>query len=75
MYDAYEKKESLENVMQLIERCKDEIAGMHFTSLEEELCGLMESVYEEKHDLEVEIMAANRQQEEEDEREYYAMAY
>lgn len=72
MYDAYEKKESLETVMQLIERCKDEISGMGFIGLENDLVDLMASVYDEQRDLADEIDAANREQEEEQEREYYA---
>ena len=71
MYDAYEKKESLENVMRLIERMKDEIAGMGYSLIESEMEDLMQSVYDEKTDLENEIMEANREQEEEDEREYW----
>lgn len=74
MYDAYEKKESLENVMHLIERCKDEIAGMHYIGLENDLDDLMASVDDERRDLEDEINEANREQEEEQEREYYAAA-
>ena len=71
MYEAYEKKEALENVMRLIERMKDEIAGMGYSLLESEMEDLMQSVYDEKTDLENEIMEANREQEEEDEREYW----
>ena len=71
MYDAYEKKESLENVMRLIERMKDEIAEMGYSLIESEMEDLMQSVYDEKTDLENEIMEANREQEEEDEREYW----
>jgi hypothetical protein len=75
MYDAYEKRESLENVMRLIERAKDEIAGMGYPILESELEDLMSSVYDEKTDLDDEIEEENRKQEEEDEREYYASCY
>ena len=71
MYEAYEKKEALENVMRLIERMKDEIAGMGYSLLESEMEDLMQSVYDEKADIENEIMEANREQEEEDEREYW----
>ena len=71
MYEACEKKEALENVMRLIERMKDEIAGMGYTVLESEMEDLMQSVYDEKTDLENEIMEANREKEEEDEREYW----
>ena len=71
MYEAYEKKEALENVMRLIERMKDEIAGMGYSLLESEMEDLMQSVYDEKTDLDDEIMEANREQEEEDEREYW----
>ena len=70
--EAYEKKEALENVMRLIERMKDEIAGMGYVALESEMEDLMQSVYDEKSDLENEIMEANREQEEEDELEYWA---
>ncbi len=72
MYEAYEKKEAIETVMRLIERCKDEIAGMHFIGLENDLDDLMASVDDERRDLEDEINEANREQEEEQEREYYA---
>ena len=71
MYEAYEKKEALENVMRLIERMKDEIAGMGYSTIESEMEDLMRDVYDEKTDLENEIMEANREQEEEDEREYW----
>ena len=71
MYEAYEKKEALENVMRLIERMKDEIAGMGYSLIESEMEDLMQSVYDEKTDLENEIMEANREQEGEDEREYW----
>ena len=71
MYEAYEKKEAIENVMRLIERMKDEIAGMGYALLESEMEDLMQSVYDEKTDLESEITEANREQEEEDEREYW----
>ena len=71
MYEAYEKKEALENVMRLIERMKDEISGMGYALIESEMEDLMQSVYDEKSDLENEIMEANREQEEEDEREYW----
>lgn len=74
MYDAYEKKEALETVMRLIERCRDEIAGMHYIGLENELDDLMASAYMEKCDLEDEIKEANREQVEEQERDYYAAA-
>lgn len=69
--EAYEKKEALENVMRLIERMTDEIAGMGYALLESEMEDLMRDVYDEKTDLENEIMEANREQEEEDEREYW----
>lgn len=72
MYDAYEKKEALENVMRLIERCRDEIAGMRFIGLENDLDDLMASAYMEKCDQEDEIREANREQEKEQERDYYA---
>ena len=71
MYEAYEKKEALENVMRLIERMKDEIAGMGYSLIESEMEDLMRDVYDEKTDLDDEIMEANREQEEEDEREYW----
>jgi len=74
MYDAYEKKAALEEVMRLVERCRDEIAGMRFIGLENDLDDLMASVDDERRDLEDEINEANREQEEEQERDYYAAA-
>lgn len=72
MYDAYEKKAALESMMHLIERCKDEIAGMNYFGLENDLDDLMQDVALEVSDLESDIDSANREQEEEQEREYYA---
>lgn len=75
MYDAYEKKAALEEVMRLIERAKDEIAGMRFIGLETDLEDLMRDVAIEAADLDEDVALANEEQEAEDEREYIASCY
>ena len=72
MYDAYEKKAALEEVMRLLERAKDELAGMRFIGLENDLEDLMRDVAIEAADLDEDIALANEEQEEEQERDYYA---
>lgn len=75
MYDAYEKDEALKDGMKLIEQIRDKIAGMGYFGLENDLDDLMADFDLERRDLQDDIAAANREQEEEDEQEYLASCY
>lgn len=72
MYDANEKMSALSEGMRLIERIKDEIAGMGYIGLENDLDDLMADFDLERRDLQDAVLDEYRQQEEEQEREYYA---
>lgn len=74
MYDANEKMSALSEGMRLIERIKDEISGMGYIGLENDLIDLMADFDLERRDLQDDLMAEQREQEEEQEREYYAAA-
>lgn len=75
MYDANEKMSALSEGMRLIERIKDEIAGMGYIGLENDLVDLMADFDLERRDLQDDLLAEQREQEAEDEREYMAACY
>lgn len=72
MYDANDKMSALTEGMRLIERIKDEIAGMGYIGLENDLMDLIADFDLERRDLQDDLLAEQREQEEEQEREYYA---
>lgn len=74
MYDANEKMSALSEGMRLIERIKDEIAGMGYIGLENDLVDLMADFDLKRRALQDDLLAEQREQEEEQEREYYAAA-
>ena len=67
MYDANEKMSALSEGMRLIERIKDEIAGMGYIGLENDLVDLMADFDLERRDLQDAVLDEYRQQEEEQE--------
>lgn len=74
MYDANDRMAALSESMRLLERIKDEIAGMGYTGLECDIEDAMRDFDDERRDLNDACMAEYREQEAEQEREYYAAA-
>lgn len=72
MYDANEKMSALTESIRLIERIKDEIAGMGFTTLEFDLMDMMRDFDEERRDLDEECRREDEEERAAEEREYYA---
>ena len=72
MYDANDKMSALTEGMRLIERIRDEIAGMGYIGLENDLMDLMDDFDLERRDLQDAVLDEYREQEEEQERDYYA---
>lgn len=72
MYDANDKMSALTEGMRLIERISDEIAGMGYIGLENDLMDLMADFDLERRDLQDAVLDEYREQEEEQERDYYA---
>lgn len=70
--DAYEKKHALEEALRYIRMAEEELDGTHYALILEDLTDAANDIEDELTGMQWEILAANREQEEEQEREYYA---
>lgn len=70
-YEAYEKLDALQEVVGLLERAKDAIAGMRFIGIECDIEDTMHDVWLELSDLEDDLKAENDMELEEELRDYY----
>lgn len=74
-FDAQDKMAGLTESIRLLERIKDEIAGMGFIDLEHEVIYLMGAFDDERRDLQDEVDEENEAERMAEEREYYANCY
>lgn len=74
-FDAQDKMAGLTESIRLLERIKDEIAGMGFIDLEHEVICLMGAFDDERRDLQDEVDEENEAERMAEEREYYANCY
>lgn len=74
-YEAYEKLDALQEVMRLLERAKDEIAGMRFVGIECDIEDLISSVSLEISDLQDDVKAEDDAERAAELRDYYKSVY
>ena len=74
-FDANDRMAGLTESIRLLERIKDEIAGMGFTGLEDDVISLMAAFDDERRDLQDAVLAENEMERMAEEREYYANCY
>jgi hypothetical protein len=72
--DAYELMDRLETALRHIRMAEDELDGTPYAVILHDLTDAVNDINEELLDLQPAIREANRQQQEEQERDYYAAA-
>lgn len=74
-YDANDKMAALCESMRLVERIRDEIAGMGFKAIEYSLTDLMSEIDDERRDIDDQLREEDEAERMAEEREYYANCY
>jgi hypothetical protein len=74
-FDANDRMAGLTESIRLLERIKDEIAGMGYAGLEDDVNALLEAFDDERRDLQDDVLAENEMERMAEEREYYANCY
>lgn len=74
-FDANDRMAGLTESIRLLERVKDEIAGMGYAGLEDDVNALLEAFDDERRDLQDDVLAENEMERMAEEREYYANCY
>ena len=74
-YDAQDKMAALSESIRLVERIRDEIAGMGFKGIEYSLTDLMSEIDDERRDIDDQLREEDEAERMAEEREYYANCY
>ena len=74
-FDAQDKMAALTESIRLVERIRDEIAGMGFRGIEYTLTDLMSEIDDERRDIDEQVREENEAERQAEEREYYASCY
>ena len=72
--DAYEKLEALQDALRHVRLAEEALDGSSYAVIMHELTDVVNDLNEEILDVDAECLEANRQQQQEQERDYYAAA-